>query len=427
MAIKASPYYYVNALMQPYTWTDTAAKAYNFTYAFDNARGYTVPEAMKAAYLSAAHQWENVANIHFYGTANVAAAQIKFSLHDLSSEGASVIGETYEYIYRGTSKLALAQVVLDDRFATAASVASGTLGYLTLMHEIGHAIGLKHPGDYNGESGRGTGAFLPAAEDTLNASIMSYHNSAIVTQSGTPPITPQLYDIAAVQYMYGANYAYNSGNTSYVISGASNAQTIWDGSGNDTIDGSRLNTDSMIDLNEGLTHYSHIGSSFVWAAFGANIENAIGGNGNDAIDGNALNNVLTGNGGNDSIFGETGNDTLNGGLGNDILNGGAGNDFLVGGGGNDTMVGGAGVDTFYFEAASAQDTIQQFEGAGVAGGDIIRLAGLNMDAGNFASLARLIDAITYAGGNTVIHLGGSNDITLVGSTAHLVAGDFQIG
>jgi serralysin len=384
-----------------------------------------VPDALKAAYLSAAQEWSNVANIRFVSSSS-STAQITYGSHDLSVYGQGVIGTTFEYGY-SNGKLARADVVLDDRFNTGASVAKGTLGYLTLIHEIGHAIGLKHPGNYNGESGQGTGPFLPVADDTLNASVMSYNSSPIVSQVTTPPITPQLYDIAAVQYIYGANTTYNAGNTTYAISGAKTAQTIWDAGGSDTIDASKITTSCAIDLNEGLTNYSKIGDSFVWAAFGAKIENANGGSAADAINGNSLNNILTGNAGNDSIFGNTGNDTLYGGAGNDILNGGTGVDLLLGGAGNDTLVGGTGNDSFYFAAGSGKDTILQFEGAGVAGGDLIRLASNNLNVGGYESITKLLAAITYTTTGAVINLGGANDITLVGVTKHLQLNDFQIG
>ncbi|MFM9890650.1 MAG: M10 family metallopeptidase C-terminal domain-containing protein [Rickettsiales bacterium] len=435
MPVKRSGSNPIDSLLDSYSWQSVVNKAVNFTYSFSNQVGSLVPDALKSAYLSAAHQWENVANIHFIQSAT-GKSQITFSQHDLAAYGQSVIGETFQYVYTASKQFAKAEVVLDDRFAGAASVASGTLGYLTLIHEIGHSIGLKHPGNYNGETGSGSGVFLPTAEDSLNASVMSYYSSSIVNQSSSPPVTPQIYDIAAVQYLYGANTAYNSGNTTYVINGAKNAQTIWDGGGNDTIDASKFTTSSSINLNEGLTSYSHIGQSYVWVAFNANIENATGGSAGDAIDGNKLNNILTGNGGDDSIFGEAGNDTLYGGSGNDALNGGANNDLLyggdgvdtlVGGAGNDTLVGGLGADIFYFTAGSGVDTIQQFEGAGVAGGDVLRLASLNLDNGGFASITNLLNAITYSASAAVIHLGTGNDISLVGVTTHLNSSDFLIG
>ena len=425
MAIRASGINRIDSLLDSHTWTTAPAQAYTLKYAFTTQAGFQVPEALKAAYLSAAQEWSNVANIRFVASSS-SSAQINYGQKDLSAYGQGVIGTSFQYGY-SNGQLARADVVLDDRFSTAASVAKGTLGYLTLIHEIGHSIGLKHPGDYNGESGRGSGVFLPAAEDTLNASVMSYNSSAIVNQASSPPITPQLYDIVAVQYMYGANTAYNSGNTTYIISGAKNAQTIWDGGGNDTIDASRIATASAINLNEGLTSYSKIGDSFVWAAFGAKIENATGGSGADAINGNSLNNILTGNAGNDSIFGNDGNDSLYGGAGNDILNGGAGVDLLMGGAGNDTLVGGAANDVFYFTGGSGKDTVLQFEGAGVAGGDLIKLASLNMNFGGFTNVSKLLEAVTYSATGAVIKLGGANDITLVGITKQLQLNDFQIG
>jgi serralysin len=205
-----------------------------------------------------------------------------------------------------------------------------------------------------------------------------------------------MYDISAIQQMYGADFGNNSGNTTYTFStttgemfingvgqGASSTNTIfrtvWDGNGNDTYDFSNYSTKLSIDLTPGGWSDLDVGGNFqranldvlstahyargqVFNALQYNgdirslIENANGGSGNDIIVGNIADNILVGNGGNDNISGGAGNDTLYGGDGNDTLEGGTGNDTLSGGagddilntadGGVDTLSGGTGNDTY---------------------------------------------------------------------------------
>jgi serralysin len=206
------------------------------------------------------------------------------------------------------------------------------------------------------------------------------------------PSTPMVHDVLAIQQIYGADMTTRNGDTVYGFNSTAGnviydftkntapVLTIWDGGGNDTLDLSGWNTNATIDINEGafssasggasLAYLKSIGflpASYTQAqlerlfasyntgsqgqmkdniaiAYGAKIENAVGGGGNDAIKGNALDNVLTGNGGNDTITGADGDDTLLGGLGADTLRGDNGDDALSGGDGNDTLVGGAGDD-----------------------------------------------------------------------------------
>ncbi len=91
--------------------------------------------------------------------------------------------------------------------------------FYTLIHEVGHAMGLKHPGNYNAGGGGASGPYLPKALDNRHTTVMSYNTAAgskdlQVTVNGgsysyvAPAITPSSYkvlDIAALQYLYGAN------------------------------------------------------------------------------------------------------------------------------------------------------------------------------------------------------------------------------
>ncbi len=214
----------------------------------------------------------------------------------------------------------------------------GSHGYTTLIHETLHAIGLKHPGDYNG-GGAGQGPFLPFAEDNLDNTVMSYNFSP------NEPGTPMAYDLLALQHLYGAK-SYNDSNTTYTFSqtdlysdgiqtvGSSTSATkltVWDSGGTDTLNFSALGANSggyRFDLNEGgwLTTASDFNGTSYTArgdgsftnyavtvagtrlGFGVAIENAIGTNSNDTFIGNTLSNTFTGGAGNDNIGGGGGND-----------------------------------------------------------------------------------------------------------------------
>ena len=232
----------------------------------------------------------------------------------------------------------------------------GTYAYATFMHELGHAFGLDH-----GQDGL---AALPTNHDSLEYSVMTYRSfvgadlNGYTPSQGSFPQTLMLDDIAALQYMYGANYGTNSGNTTYTWNastgemsingggqgaGSTNKifMTLWDGGGNDTYDFSNYTTNLTVDLSPGgwsttsATQLANLGGGIypghmargnIANAFLNNanvaslIENAIGGSGNDSITGNQANNTLNGGGG---------GDTLSGGLGNDTIIGGEGVDYCI--------------------------------------------------------------------------------------------------
>jgi serralysin len=281
---------------------------------------------------------------------------------------------------------------------------AGNYGWHTVLHEMGHAMGLKH-----GHEGLGSFGVLPSDYDTLEKTIMTYRTyeggnvNGYTYEHWGAPQTFMMADIAALQHMYGADFETNAGDTVYSwkqgeghtyvdgdrairTGGDVIFATIWDGGGVDTYDLSKFKSALNINLEPGeASVFSHSQLSDLGRGHKASgniynalqyegdvrslIENAIGGRGADTITGNSADNELTGLKDGDKLYGHDGNDTLYGGAGRDVLWGHAGNDQLfggsdddrlIGGYGDDILTGGAGKDTFIFSGETGADTIVDF-------------------------------------------------------------------
>ena len=226
-----------------------------------------------------------------------------------------------------------ARVVIDK---DTTNFSQGTWGYQVWLHELGHAVGGlndvtmgRNPNDQYAASSESRnkgmdGHILSASQDSQQYTVMSYIGHP--DMPGVRPRTLGLYDIAAIQTLYGANWSHNSGHTTYSWSHDETfIETIWDGGGNDTINASNQTRRSIIDLRAG--RFSSIGSlngtsnavNNLSIAYGATIENAFGGFGNDRITGNNVRNIIFGNAGNDFISGGGGDDFMDGGTGIDAV------------------------------------------------------------------------------------------------------------
>ncbi|NOT15980.1 MAG: matrixin family metalloprotease, partial [Methylotenera sp.] len=219
----------------------------------------------------------------------------------------------------------------------------GGMGFNTLVHEIGHGLGLAHPHDDGGGSSVFPGVNSPFASygtHDLNQgvfTIMSYNDgwikqpSPLIDVSYGLAATPMAFDIAAIQLIYGANMHYNTGNNLYFLPKFNGSgaywSCIWDAGGKDTISANGTHGNATINLNAAplvgenaggyISHVDGIVGGFT-IANNVVIENAIGGNGHDQIIGNQADNYLVGGKGNDVLNGGAGTDKMSGGFGNDI-------------------------------------------------------------------------------------------------------------
>jgi Ca2+-binding RTX toxin-like protein len=392
----------IDALLSGKYWNSTG-KAVSLTYSISDGSENPLSSAQIAMVQEAFRQWSEVARITFTPVAS--GGHIRIS----GTDGSSGLAKSTR-AGRHTQKLSHVNISLGNQ----SKEGIGNWFLQLALHEIGHALGLKHPGNYNlvdGEMKNGTPPFLPYADDNNTNTIMSYNSK------GAYAATPMAYDIRAIQYLYGAR-PQNAGNTTYRFDtvhsyndgtqpkGLSNRPmklTLWDSGGVDTLDFSRLASKPSgyhFDIREGgiLTtkdaldaekyppkdngrkdisdkKYQQKTTSFGTAiAFGAQIENVTGSSSDDTIHGNGLANTLRGGAGNDKIYGHSGNDELYGGAGDDILYGDSDdsgnflgrllpslewlfpdNDSLYGGADNDTLYGGRGDD--YLDGGTGNDTM----------------------------------------------------------------------
>lgn len=310
------------------------------TYSFARQNGdYHISEITyeyrgRSQVAAAVNSWSDIANIKFIKVDNDTPSDLSFRFY-LRKEDGQISSLSNQDMHLDSIPcvfdLYKHNEILQPRM--------GNYGQMVLVHQIGHALGLSHPGNFTNivsdiespqylqwkherESYWNKANYL---ENSLKYTVMSNWSEKYTNADfhGAYPYTPLIDDIYAIQQLYGANMQARKGDTIYGFNANADKSyysieandevaifSIWDTGGNDTLDFSGYFQEQCINLNSG--SFSDVGGlkGNISIARGVIIENAIGGRGNDIIIGNASNNIIKGGAGSDIIYGGLGQDTL---------------------------------------------------------------------------------------------------------------------
>ncbi|WP_069299324.1 M10 family metallopeptidase [Neptunicoccus sediminis] len=340
----------------------TGAAAYTMTYQFAGTSapadlptsatydGWTDFTAAQEAFFRAAlNHVESLINVEFVEVSGSADPDINVGSVTIPGSTAGVGG--YSASSSGDD------ITRYDSYVVYDNTIDITTSMDLVLHEIGHAMGLKH--SFSAPT-------VPSGFDSNKYTLMSYTENP---DNGLDSDAMMLFDILALQDLWGANDATATGNSTYTGSRTDTIDAIWDAGGIDTFDASAQSGGVRLDLREA-RFSSFETTDDVVIAYDTVIENATGGAGSDKLIGNGADNLLAGGdsrdklkggNGNDTLDGNAGRDNLLGGRGRDALNGGAGNDKLSGDKGKDLLTGNGGKDTFIFADKGGKDRVLDFQ------------------------------------------------------------------
>ncbi|HEX2827759.1 MAG TPA: FG-GAP-like repeat-containing protein [Burkholderiales bacterium] len=404
----------IDGLVQGSKWQFSTANPI-ITYSLSNndtANGswnFSLSDAVRRAFA----EWSNVANVAFIetgsgtvftaSTADIAVTPVGAELGDdvggigiFPSAAASDILLSETGYTRATYPRPEGDIFLNDALL-AGFMSPGNAGFQVILHEIGHALGLKHTYD-DGLNSRPTYDSLGlSAVDDERYSIMADAPFDGATEYAR---TPMLYDILAIQAIYGANMTYHTGDDTYSIDGTMKA--LWDAGGTDTLSAQFMSAGVLIDLRPGAV-MTFSNGGLLGIAYGTTIENAIGTSAADHLIGNAAGNRLDGNGGADILEGLGGDDTY-------IVQSGTPEIIERAGEGTDTVLSkidytlGANVENLTLEAPASFGGVYAINGTGNDSANVI--------IGNAAA-----NTLRGLGGDDVID-GGAGIDTMIGGAGN---------
>jgi hypothetical protein len=262
---------------------------YTFSVAGNNEVGNTdllsAPLAFSAsqqtATRSAMAYIAQLTGITFTETTNTAQAQVHFANANIA--GAQVAGlcsSSFGYSYNQNNVVteyeASAYVYMDnvEWGSENANLAAGGQGYETLLHELGHMLGLKHPFDDSPN--------LPTAVDTTAYTLMSY------THVGGNASVFAEYDIAALKWLYGGDglagtLGVNSTTGARWLAGTSVADTLTGTTVNDTLEGDGGNDILNGGTGTDTAYYNGARSAYVMTQVNASTWTVTGAEGTDTL------------------------------------------------------------------------------------------------------------------------------------------------
>ena len=412
-----------------------------------------------SAFRLAMFMWDRLINLNFVEVPDDAtgSGQIRIAFTDTSDyldPGEDAAAYAYPPPVVGSGTAAFEGDIWIDGEYRGEEFEFGGFLFLTLLHEIGHVLGLKHPFE---------DTLLPTEFDNTRYTVMAYNDfddawyrffyleNGQVTGATflVQPTTPMPLDILAIQGLYGAATNIEQGATTYEFDTRFPVmETVVDSGGIDTFDMSDHTRPSVVNLTPGA--FSSIGylsieaqlafwrgqfpdtpasffsdalnrpGGYTWSNNVATsqdtvIENVRAGSGNDTINGNAADNSLSGGAGSDRIYGSTGNDIIEGG------SAGVAGNYLRGDEGNDSITGGNNFDDA--NGNMGNDTVATGDGDDfcVGGKDNDVLFG---DEGNDFVYGNLgDDSCTGGGGNDTVRGGQGTDALSGGGGNDFVSGD----
>jgi serralysin len=326
----------------------------------DQSSPSVMDDTTKAAVVTAFDYLSSLVNVKFTQANSISDATIVFGENNQGNVSAGYAnppnqsGSHQQFLFLANDA-ATNDSTKNNGFAT------GTYGWQTVIHEIAHTMGLKHP--FNGNAGGGgtPGPYLPTATNNHRYSIMSYTSASdskaltttvkggnvSLSPTQVNPSTYMTYDIEALQYLYGANTSISSSDSK--LSSIQNLnftdaykgmETLWTPNGG-TLDASNTTHKNIIDLRGGayssinylgtgasqvtqslaaggITNSTSVasvlktfnstittaytGNNNVALAYGSKITTAEGGKGDDAFYVSNYNSSLVGGDGTDTVY-----------------------------------------------------------------------------------------------------------------------------